>query len=141
MTTLDQLVHFYKQYEGFHKNKLEDNNIRLYFAAMLKEGRLITCEDEGTVLGYCDYARVNYAQFACIILSDIVSPEIDDPEGKIVHVHTVVVAPQFRGVGVVEFLKKELIRRNPEASYIVGRRQGKRYKPIVIFKGRNKVVV
>lgn len=141
MTILDQLVDFYNRHESFHKARLSDSNIRDYFLAMGHGGRLIVCVDGEKLLGYCDFSRLNFSQLGYVVLSDIASPEINDSYGSIVFVNTVCVAPEARGLGVVKYLHKELINRNPDASYIVGKRQGKRYKPIVIFKrGKNKVV-
>lgn len=130
---IDQLADLRMKHEHWREDKL--NLVQQYFDYMLKLGLIITYEEEGKVLGYLEYWRINYETLGKIVADVPYDPfELDLKEGPVAYVANTCVLPGDRKTEVFANLAKEFFKLNKDAESIIGRRQKRRY-PITVYKG------
>lgn len=137
MSIIDRLIEIY-EHEDWHMRRLNYDELRIYYRNMLAQGRIILVMEEDTILGVCEFARLNLSQLGYVMLSDSITPDIHDERGSIVYVISLYIDPECRGVGMVNYFRKELERLNPEAAFFTGETQGKHKKVWHIYKRSHK---
>lgn len=140
MGVLDQLVEFYHR-EEWHATRISDDEARAYYMRLFQTGRIITCMEGDLLLGYVEFTRVNLTQLGYLMLADTIDTDIYDPKGHVVYVSGLYIPEQFRSVGVIQHLKREIIAANPDAQFLVGETQGRHRKSWAVYrinKGKGK---
>lgn len=135
-SVLDQLVELYED-EPWHSTRISPSQAMQYYSRMLAEDRIITCIDgEGTVLGYVEYCRVNLGMLGYLVVANEITPDFHDPNGTIIYVSGLYIIQNYRQFGIIQYLKKELLRKNPDADYLTGETQGKHRKHWAVYRLR-----
>lgn len=135
MTIIEEMVKTKKE-EFWERYLKTEEDILDYLLKLNSLGRLIVCVSEGRLVGYCEYTVLNSAQFGEVILTDELPIEFFDPKGEAIFVTNLHICDRYRGLGAVRYFRDELFNRNPEAKYICGQHQGKRLKPVAVFRRR-----
>lgn len=108
-----------------------------YFKHLLSKGLIVTHEVDGELIGYIEFWRMSYEEFGKYILSEEIT--FDCLNGPVCYVANTCIKPEFRETDAFNFLAEQVFELNDDAECIVGRRQGKYYKPLVVFKHLRKV--
>lgn len=131
---IDKLIEFFYKYENHHKNISREDLVK-YFTKMLEIDQIIIHVEDGEILGILEYYLLNYAQFGWLICNGKIDIyEHDITKGDIAYFANGIVIPERRGKTVYKLIKKEFFNRTKDCSYIVGHKNGKRFKPIAVFK-------
>ena len=136
--TIDKLVDFYYKHEN-HNPDVELEDLRHFFSVLLSYDQIIIERENDEIVGYLEYFKLNYAQFGWIVCGnyfDIAKHNITD--GNIAYFANVLIRPDKRKQWVVKSLKKEFFKRTADCEFITGHKNGKRYKPIAVFRRRRK---
>lgn len=100
--------------------------------------RLLYVEQDGELLGYVESWRINYQQFGRKLCGEPVDIEKEDIEtGKICYINNVTIRPDVRKGLTIKLLRNKFYLQNIDAEYVVGERNGKKHRPVKVFKMRD----
>ena len=134
MNLTDQLLEFYHR-ETWHETRLPDSDVKNAFEVLFKKGRIITCIQDGKLLGYGEVWRINFEQFGRIICHVPFHVAEEDIEtGNIAYIANVHILEEYRRLGVLENLKNQFMLSHINCDYFVGEALRKKHQPVKVFK-------
>jgi hypothetical protein len=135
--TILKLIRFSHNYENHFPN-VNHYDLAQYYNKLVDEDKIIVeWDSDRDVVGYVEYFRLNYAQFGWMICNgtiDIFKHSISG--GNIAYLANILIRPMERKTRVIRKLKKRFFELNRDADFITGSKNGKRYKPIAVFKNK-----
>lgn len=106
-----------------------------YFDAMIKRGNIIAYQDNGELLGYCEFWRLNFEQFGRLVCkAPFFTLEEDTENGNICFVANVWIKPDYRRGMVFKSLELLFFKLNNRCEWYTGFAWRKSTKPIKVFK-------
>lgn len=136
MTTIvQQLNDIYNKEEWWLPHTETPAGITNYHQAMLDKGNIICYVDNGSILGYCEFWRIDFTQFGRLICGDrFIAPFENTTDGNICYVANVWIQKEHRQGKVFNDLMKRFFRLNYHCDYFVGEALRKKTAPIKVFK-------
>jgi ribosomal protein S18 acetylase RimI-like enzyme len=135
---IDELLDVYYKNEYWHQNKMPEEEARKYHKKLLEQGNIIPYVDNGNLLGYVEFWRINFEQFGKIICKVPFSAYLQNvTDGNIAYLANVWINPEFRHSGVIKALKMKFFAANYKCEYFVGEALRKRTQPVKVFKRRD----
>lgn len=135
-----QLRKFSREYDCI-KSTLFDETLDAYHNTLLFKDRIVYAEQDGELLGYVESWRINFDQFGRKLCGEEVNIEQEDIEtGKICWVNNVTIRPDARRGLTIEALRNKFYIQNIDCKYVVGERNGKKHRPVKVFKMRELLI-
>lgn len=135
-----QLRKFSREFDCI-KSALFDETLDAYHNQLLFKGRLIHVEQDGELLGYVESWRINYEKFGRKICGEAIDIHTEDIQtGKICYINNVTINPDARRGYTIKLLRNKLFLKDQDAEYVVGERNGKKHRPVKVFKMRDMMV-
>jgi len=135
MDIINQLTDIYINYENWHEHKLSEEEARKYFQRLIEKGNIISYTDNGSVVGYVEFWRINYEQWGRIVCGETFSAYTEDiVNGNIAYVANAWIHPDYRRTKIFRMGKMEFFKRNFKCDYFVGEARRKKCGLIKVFK-------
>lgn len=129
------LIQFCHENEGHQE--IINYELCNYLVNIIVKDRILIEWDARGIAGFMEYFRLDETQFGRIVLGDVFNIiEEDITEGPIAYMANVCVRHDLRGAETFKKLQRRFFSENADARYITGTKNGKRYKPIAVFKRR-----
>lgn len=133
-TIVDQLSEVYYKYEWWHKNRLNKIELDKYHIKLLDNNNIIYYEENGELLGYVEFWRINFEQFGRLICQCPFSAYLEDVQsGKIAYVANVWIKENVRHTHVARVLKLMFFNANENCEFFVGEARRKKSEPVKVF--------
>jgi len=132
-----QLRKFSREFDCV-KNDLSDDVLDRCHENLLNKSRLIYVENNGELLGYTESWRINYEQFGRRLCGERLDLEKEDIQsGKICYINNVTIRPDARKGLTIKFMRNQFYLQNIDCEYVVGERNGKKHRPVIVLKMRD----
>ena len=130
MNIIVQLMNIYLNKEDWHRTKLSPEEAKKYFKRLVDKGSILWQTENGKVIGYVEYWKLNLPQFRKVLINNFSAYLEDIQHGYICYVANVWVDEDHRNSGVLKVLKNRLFENNKDCLYFVGEavKQGRRLK-------------
>lgn len=132
------LTQHYLKNEDWHDKKLPYEEAMKYHQSLMDSGNIIAVIQDGELLGYVEFLRINFEQFGKMVCHApffILDENITD--GNICVVHNVWIRKDCRRGPVFFYLRDKFYEINHTCEYYAGFALRKKTQPIKVFKKEN----
>lgn len=134
LTIVGQLNNIYFQEEWWQLHSETLAGITNYHQAMIDKGNIICYVEDGIVLGYCEFWRINFEQFGRLICHQpFIAPFENTTDGNLCYVANVWIHKDYRRGKVFKDLKERFFKLNSHCDLFVGEALRKKTQPIKVL--------
>ena len=132
---IDELLYFYYNYDNFQTSYFDKEKAIRYFKTIIDKNCICTTlNDDGKLIGYVEFWRINYEQFGRILCCEPINIYDEDIEnGPICYLANITVHPDFRRGRTIIDLRGKFFRENYYSKYFVGHAKRKKTQPVKVF--------
>ena len=134
MTIVEQLNEVYWKEEWWQPHNETPAGITNYHQWMLDRGNIICYVEDGKLLGYCEFWRINFTQFGRLVCHTHFSAPFEDTlNGNICYVANAWIDKKYRMGKVYKDLRDRFFKLNCHCDFFVGEALRKKTQPIKVF--------
>jgi len=104
-----------------------------YFTRLMMNGNIITYIQDGELLGFIEYWRVNMEQFGRICCNLTLTHDEDLNSGEICLITRMYIIPDMRNAHTFIHLGSQLLAKNRDADFYAAMQFHKKHKPLQIY--------
>ena len=136
LSTLNELLeHCYRNNQPWQEFYMPKEDALQYFDAMIKRGNIISIVDNGILLGYVEFWRINFEQFGRLIAkAPFFTLEEDTEHGKLCFIANIWIKPDFRRGMVFKTMEVLFFKMNNTCEYYCGTAWRKKTRPVKVFQ-------
>lgn len=135
MTIVEQLTQVYLTKEKWHKRYLSEEEANKYHERLIMQGNIITYVDNGELIGYLEFWRINYTQLGRILCDNPIITDVEDIiSGDIAYINNMWIREDARGTEAFNILGNMFLVKNQDAQIFCCVRRMKHHHPIQIYK-------
>ena len=132
---VDQLVKIYLTEEGWHKNKMSEEEAHNYHKKMLERGNILTYLEDDEIVGYVEVWKINFEQFGKLICQVPFSGLYEDvSSGYIAYVANTWIKESVRNTKVIKILRAKFFNFCHDCAFFVGEAERKKSGLVKVFR-------
>lgn len=110
-----------------------------YFERLMIKGNIITYVQNGELLGFLEFWRINNEQFGRICCNQTLAHEEDLFSGNICLITRMYISPTLRNAETFINIGREFLEKNKTATHYVAMQFHKKHKPLQVYS-RNDIL-